>query len=105
MGVDDTGGFVVKLPGGICAGYEVMDQALDGALEGALDLEIAAFNGIRCVVALGYRIPCRRPMSALLGCHWQWRLWSRVARGVVPMAEQGSHSAGGGFNTGTCSTH
>ena len=70
-----------------------MEQALDGALEGALDLE----NAIRCVVALGYRIPCRRPMSALLGCHWQWRLWSRVARGVVPMGEQGSHFAGGGF--------
>ena len=50
MGVDDTGGFVVRLPGGICAGYEVMDQALDGALEGAFDLEIAAFNAIRCVV-------------------------------------------------------
>ena len=42
--------FVVRLPGGICAGYEVMDQALDGALEGAFDLEIAAFNAIRCVV-------------------------------------------------------
>ena len=26
------------------------DQALDGALEGAFDLEMAAFNAIRCVV-------------------------------------------------------
>ena len=50
MGVDDTGGFVVRLPGGICAGYEVMDRALDGALEGAFDVEIAAFNAITCVV-------------------------------------------------------
>ena len=47
MWVDDTGGFVVRLPGGICAGYDVMDQALDEALEGAFDLEIAAFNAIR----------------------------------------------------------
>ena len=41
---------VVRLPGGTCAGYEVMDPALDEALEGALDVEIAAFNAITYVV-------------------------------------------------------
>ena len=55
--------------------------------------------------ALGYKAPCGRPMSALLGWHWQWRLLERAARGVVPMGEKGSRSARGGFNNGTCSTH
>ena len=36
MGVDDTGGFVVRLHGGICAGFDVMDQALDEALKAPL---------------------------------------------------------------------
>ena len=53
---------------------------------------------IACINALECRIPRRKPMSTLLGCHWQWSLWSRVAGGVVPMGEEGSQSAGSGFN-------
>ena len=44
MWVDDTGGFVVRLPGGTCVGYEVMDPATGFLVESRCQ---------RCWVATG----------------------------------------------------